>query len=140
MTLRPIAVVAEELGLQQHVLRFWEGEFGHLRPMRSGRRRYYRPEDVELVAGIRALLHDRGLTLDGLRRVFQERGLTFVRAVGRGDLTGDPHDMVAMELALAELPPDHQAALIGALTDPATCRELANQCLSQDHRGGTDHA
>jgi DNA-binding transcriptional MerR regulator len=70
MILRGIAEMAEELSLQQHVLRFWETEFGHLRPMRRGRRRYYRAEDVYTLRGICVLLHDRGLTLDGLRRVF----------------------------------------------------------------------
>lgn len=137
MTLRPIADVAEELGLQQYVLRFWEKEFGHLRPMRSGRRRYYRPEDVALVAGIRALLHDRGLTLDGLRRVFRERGLTFVRAVGRGEVAGDPIDALAAGFALADLSPERRDALIEALADPATCLTLANVALTQvSHRGG----
>lgn len=134
MTFRPIAVVAEELGLQQHVLRFWEGEFGHLRPMRSGRRRYYRPEDVDLIAGIRALLYDRGLTLDGLCRTFQERGPAFVRAVGRNEVSGDPANVLAAGLALADLPPNQQAALLQALTDPATCRALADQCVTRSHR------
>lgn len=136
MTLRAIADVAEEIGLQQHVLRFWEKEFGHLRPMRRGRRRYYRPEDVELVAGIRALLHDRGLTLDGLRRVFRERGPTFVRAVGRSQVAGDPIDALAAGLALADLPPERRDALIEALADPATCLTLANMALAHvSHRG-----
>ena len=136
MTLRPIADVAGELGLQNHVLRFWEKEFGYLRPMRSGRRRYYRPEDVELVAGIRVLLHDRGLTLDGLRRVFQERGLTFVRAVGRSEVAGDPIDALAAGLALADLPPERRDALIEALANPTTCLTLADVALTHlSHRG-----
>ncbi|MEE7448742.1 hypothetical protein MRF4_13510 [Methylobacterium radiotolerans] len=85
MILRGIADVAEELALQQHVLRFWEKEFGYLRPVRRNGRRYYRAEDVEVLQGIRTLLHDRGLTLDGLPRTFQERGPAFVRAVGRNE-------------------------------------------------------
>lgn len=140
MTLRAIADVAEEIGLQQHVLRFWEKEFGHLRPMRSGRRRYYRPGDVELVVGIRVLLHDRGLTLDGLRRVFRERGPTFVRAVGRHEAAGDPTAVLATRLALADLPSDRQAALLEALADPETCRALADRCLAQSGLRELAHA
>ncbi|GJE49957.1 hypothetical protein GOFOIKOB_2998 [Methylobacterium tardum] len=140
MRLQGIAAIAEQLDLPQHVLRFWEKEFGHLRPMRRNRRRYYRAEDVEILQGVRTLLHDRGLTLDGLRRVFQERGPTFVRAVGRGEIASDPLDMVAMGLALAQLPPDRQHALIEALADPATCRALADQCLGQTHRAEAAHA
>lgn len=134
MILRGIADVAEELALQQHVLRFWEKEFGYLRPVRRNGRRYYRAEDIEVLQGIRTLLHDRGLTLDGLRRTFQERGPAFVRAVGRNEVSGDPAEVLAAGLALAHLSPDQQAALLGALTDPATCRAIADQCVTRGRR------
>lgn len=140
MTLRRLSSVAEELNLEQHVLRYWERQFGHLRPMRHNRRYYYRPEDVEMVQGIRILLHDRGLTLEGLRRVFQERGPGFVRLVGSREIHGSGVDTLAASLAIIDLPPQHQAALIDALIDPARCRELANRCLIQDHQGGAIHA
>jgi DNA-binding transcriptional MerR regulator len=136
MILRGIAEVADELDLPQHVLRFWEKEFGHLRPMRSGRRRYYRPEDVDTLRGIRVLLHDRGLTLDGLRRVFQERSLTFVRAVGRSQVAGDPIDALAAGLALAHLSPERRDALIETLADPTACRALVDMAVAHvSHRG-----
>lgn len=140
MTLRRLSNVAEELGLEQHVLRYWEKQFGHLKPMRRNRRYYYRPEDIEMVQGIRILLHDRGLTLEGLRRVFQERGPCFVRSVGRREINGSGVDTLAASLAIIDLPPRHQAALIDALIDPARCRELADRCLIRDLHGGAINA
>lgn len=140
MTFRRLSSVAEELGLEQHVLRYWERQFGHLKPMRRKGRYYYRPEDVEMVQGIRTLLHNRGLTLEGLRRVFQERGPSFVRLVGRGEVSGSAVDTLAASLAIVELPPPHQAALLAALTNPATCRALADRCLGQERQDGAIHA
>lgn len=70
--LRTIGEVADALGIRQHVLRYWEEQFPMLRPLkRSGGRRYYRPEDVALVARINALVHERGFTLRGARQALQ---------------------------------------------------------------------
>ena len=81
---RTISEVAEDLDVPQHVLRFWETRFGQIRPLkRAGGRRYYRPEDVDLVAGIRQLLHVRRYTIAGAQRVLKENGIRFVQAVGR---------------------------------------------------------
>ena len=67
--LRTIGEVAAALGLRQHVLRYWEEQFPMLRPVkRSGGRRYYRPEDVALVARIDQLVHREGYTLKGARK------------------------------------------------------------------------
>lgn len=83
---RTISEVAEDLDVPQHVLRFWETRFGQIRPLkRAGGRRYYRPEDVDLVAGIRHLLHVRRYTIAGAQRVLKENGIRFVQAVGRGE-------------------------------------------------------
>ena len=72
--------------MPQHVLRFWETRFGQIRPVkRAGGRRYYRPQDVELVAGIRHLLHVQRYTIAGAQRVLKENGIRFVQAVGRGE-------------------------------------------------------
>ncbi len=66
--LRTIGEVAAALGIRQHVLRYWEEQFPMLRPMKRGAgRRYYRPEDVRLVATIHRLVHDEGYTLRGAR-------------------------------------------------------------------------
>jgi DNA-binding transcriptional MerR regulator len=84
---RTISEVAIELDVPQHVLRFWESRFAQVRPVkRAGGRRYYRPEDVELLRGIRALLYSEGYTIKGVQKVLRERGLRFVAEVGRGEL------------------------------------------------------
>ncbi|MBO0664203.1 MerR family transcriptional regulator [Jiella sp. MQZ9-1] len=86
---RTISEVAEELDLPQHVLRFWESRFAQIRPLkRGGGRRYYRPDDVELLRGIRYLLYVKGYTIKGVQRVLKENGSRFVIAIGSGDLAG----------------------------------------------------
>lgn len=73
--LRTIGEVAKALGLKQHVLRYWEEQFPMLRPLtRAGGRRYYRPEDVALVATINRLLHGEGYTIKGARQALQGKG------------------------------------------------------------------
>lgn len=85
---RTISEVAEELDLPQHVLRFWETRFPQIKPMkRGGGRRYYRPDDVELLKGIRYLLYVRGFTIRGVQRILKESGNRAVMAVGAGDLS-----------------------------------------------------
>ncbi len=84
---RTISEVAEDLDLPQHVLRFWETRFSHIKPMkRGGGRRYYRPQDVELIKGIRQLLYDQGYTIKGVQRLLKENGVPFVAALGSGDI------------------------------------------------------
>ena len=71
--------------MPQHVLRFWESRFAQIKPVkRAGGRRYYRPEDVDLLRGIRALLYTDGLTIRGVQKVLKERGLRHVAQIGRG--------------------------------------------------------
>ena len=78
---RTISEVATELDVPQHVLRFWESRFAQIKPVkRAGGRRYYRPEDVDLLRGIRALLYVDGLTIRGVQKVLKERGLRHVDA------------------------------------------------------------
>lgn len=72
---RTIGEVADELGVEQHVLRFWETKFSQVKPMkRAGGRRYYRPEDVKLLAQIRDLLRGEGYTIKGVQRLLKEKG------------------------------------------------------------------
>ncbi len=86
---RTISEVAGELNLPQHVLRFWETRFTQIKPLkRGGGRRYYRPDDVELLRGIRHLLYGEGYTIRGVRRILKEQGARFVIAAGRGEATG----------------------------------------------------
>ena len=73
--LRTIGEVAKALGIRQHVLRYWEEQFTTLRPVkRSGGRRYYRPEDVALIARINRLVHHEGYTLRGAKSVIGQAG------------------------------------------------------------------
>jgi DNA-binding transcriptional MerR regulator len=73
---RTISEVADELEVPQHVLRFWETKFTQIRPMkRGGGRRYYRPEDVDLLRSIRGLLYDQGYTIKGVQKLIRDGGL-----------------------------------------------------------------
>ncbi len=70
---RTIGEVASDLAVPQHVLRFWEGKFSQIRPMkRSGGRRYYRPEDVALLADIKDMLYGRGFTIRGVQKILKD--------------------------------------------------------------------
>ncbi len=81
---RTISEVADELDVQKHVLRFWEARFPQVRPMkRGGGRRYYRPEDLELLRGIRHLLHAEGYTIKGVQKILREHGIDHVKQHGR---------------------------------------------------------
>lgn len=82
---RTISEAADELDLPQHVLRFWETRFSNIKPLkRGGGRRYYRPEDVLLLKGIRHLLYDRGFTIKGVQRILKDQGIRYVIGVGQG--------------------------------------------------------
>ena len=84
---RTISEVAEDLDLPQHVLRFWETRFNQIKPMkRGGGRRYYRPQDVELIKGIRHMLYDQGYTIKGVQKLLRENGNQFLVAIGNGDV------------------------------------------------------
>lgn len=79
---RTISEVAEELDLHKHVLRFWEVKFPQIKPMkRGGGRRYYRPSDLELLRGIRHLLHAEGYTIKGVQKIIREKGIDAVKRV-----------------------------------------------------------
>ena len=82
---RTISEAAEELGVPQHVLRFWETKFSFIRPMkRAGGRRFYRPQDVAVLNGVRTLLHSEGLTIKGVQKLHRDHGLAQVIAAGLG--------------------------------------------------------
>ena len=82
---RTISEVATELELPQHVLRFWESRFNQIKPVkRAGGRRYYRPDDIDLLRGIQALLYVDGLTIRGVQKILKERGSRHVAQIGRG--------------------------------------------------------
>ncbi len=115
---RIISEVADELDVPQHVLRFWETRFSQIRPMkRSGGRRYYRPDDVDLLRGIRHLLYGEGYTIRGVQRILREHGAKAVIDVARGQ----------------KLPPSRKAD-----TDPADADFDAGADLEGDESGFPD--
>ncbi len=81
---RTISEVADEIDVPQHVLRFWESRFIQIKPMkRGGGRRYYRPDDVDLLRGVRHLLYGEGYTIRGVQRILRDEGSAFVQNVWR---------------------------------------------------------
>ncbi len=95
---RTISEAADELGVPQHVLRFWETKFSFIRPMkRAGGRRFYRPQDIAVLRGVRALLHDEGYTIKGVQKLHKEQGVR--RLAGAGD--GVPTPSAVAEAAFA---------------------------------------
>ena len=91
---RTISEVADEIDVPQHVLRFWESRFPQIRPMkRGGGRRYYRPDDVDLLRGVRHLLYGEGYTIRGVQRILREQGGGFVQSVWRLDAEPPPPEL-----------------------------------------------
>ena len=83
---RTISEVAAALAVKPHVLRFWESKFEEIQPVkRAAGRRYYRPEDVALIAGIQHLLHEQGMTIKGAQKHLKENGVNEVRGLAAGD-------------------------------------------------------
>ncbi|MEQ8745615.1 MerR family transcriptional regulator [Pyruvatibacter sp.] len=109
---RTISEVAVDLDVPQHVLRFWETKFTQIKPLkRGGGRRYYRPEDVDLLRGIRTLLYHDGYTIKGVQKVFREQGVRHVSEIGREEYEA--------ELAEAEATQDmDEGAEEAAAPDP----------------------
>lgn len=132
---RTISEVADELEVPKHVLRFWEAKFAQLKPMkRGGGRRYYRPEDVQLLRGIRFLLYSDGYTIRGVQKILREHGPRFVmdyRRMGEDEEQDDAMPEipdVAAEAAqsggqaLAREPDAHRSKL-----DPKTLSTLIEE-------------
>jgi DNA-binding transcriptional MerR regulator len=99
---RTISEVADDLDIPQHVLRFWETRFVQIKPMkRSGGRRYYRPDDVDLLRGIRRLLYGEGYTIRGVQRILKEHGVKSVQGLVDGSTAlpalGTPGDRAMRE-------------------------------------------
>lgn len=131
---RTIGEVAAALDVPQHVIRFWEVRIGEVRPLRTktGRRRY-RPEDVELLMGIRMLLHVQGYSIRGVQRLLRDQGIGHIRAAASGAVSARNEAPSEAPRLAAEAPVfnlDHlsagaRAALVQALSDRAACRRLA---------------
>ncbi|ETR75368.1 MerR family transcripitonal regulator [Afipia sp. P52-10] len=110
---RTISEVADDLDVPQHVLRFWESRFSQIKPMkRSGGRRYYRPEDVNLLRGIRHLLYGQGYTIRGVQRILREQGVKSVQNWQAGTVPPMPQ--------MADDEPDHEDLLRDAVSEELT--------------------
>jgi DNA-binding transcriptional MerR regulator len=118
---RTISEVADVLETPAHVLRFWESRFPQIRPVkRAGGRRYYRPSDVALLAGIKRLLHDEGLTIRGVQRILKDQGVRHVAG-----LTSDSAVEVELAGTIDEL--DHEDVVVpGDVVDSADQRVVAS--------------
>jgi len=149
---RTISEVAGELDVPKHVLRFWEGRFPQIRPMkRGGGRRYYRPEDLALLRGICHLLHREGYTIKGVQKILREQGIDQVKRMGvqtqtkvqtgaapakRGGrakarsapLSAPPTNAAAPAPAAmprqANAAPDRRAHLMAAIAELEICRSI----------------
>ena len=107
---RTISEVAEDLDVPQHVLRFWETRFNHIKPLkRGGGRRYYRPDDVDLLKGIRHLLYGEGYTIKGVQRILKAEGVRFVQGIGRGE-----QSLAALQTDDSVAHPDEDVTVSGA--------------------------
>jgi len=131
---RTISEVADEIDVPQHVLRFWESRFSHIRPMkRGGGRRYYRPDDVDLLRGIRHLLYGEGYTIRGVQRILREHGGAFVQNVWRVGAEPPPPP-------LEEDAQDVAAKLAEDRVEPALLSELSEKVRSaEDGVGSSEH-
>lgn len=84
---RTISEAADEVGVPQHVLRFWETKFAFVAPVkRAGGRRFYRPQDIAVLQAIKRLLHDDGLTIRGVQRLHKDQGLKRLVGAEAADL------------------------------------------------------
>ena len=99
---RTISEVSDELDIPTHVLRFWEQKFHQLKPMkRNGGRRFYKPDDIALIVGLKTLLHDEGYTIKGVQRVIREQGIGHVVSWGeRRSAEPDSGKVVARALPM----------------------------------------
>ncbi len=98
---RTISEAADELGVPQHVLRFWETKFSFIRPMkRAGGRRFYRRQDLDVLRGVRSLLHEEGYTIKGVQRLHKEQGVRRLMAAAGGEV--DPGLLAELEAAEAD--------------------------------------
>lgn len=138
---RTISEVAKELDLPQHVLRFWETRFSQVKPLkRGGGRRYYRPEDLQLLQRIRDLLYVDGYTIKGVQKLLRQSGSVrvFVEETASMKQADDTADVLADddgELTVssdsglpAKAPDDYlRSEVMGALSQLRTLRDSLRQ-------------
>ncbi|KQW71650.1 MerR family transcriptional regulator [Phenylobacterium sp. Root77] len=128
---RTISEAADELNVPQHVLRFWETKFSFIRPMkRAGGRRFYRPQDIAVLRGVRALLHDAGYTIKGVQKLHKEQGLKRLLAAADGDVGPHPEGL-AVDLANGDLTEESRERLLFALGDLQSAKRRLDTLLDK---------
>ncbi len=126
---RTITEVAENLEVPQHVLRFWETRFSQIKPLkRAGGRRYYRPEDVQLITAIRRLLYDEGFTIRGVQRLLREKGAKAITG-GAGPPAMSERDVGALEER-------HSADAVNGANGAHAAHDLATEAAALPVRAG----
>jgi DNA-binding transcriptional MerR regulator len=117
---RTISEVADELDIPQHVLRFWESRFPQIKPMkRAGGRRYYRPEDVDLLRGIKHLLYAEGYTIRGAQGILRDKGQKFVQSVWQPGAVEAADEQLESTEAEPGAPQEARRSLFGLLKTPS---------------------
>jgi DNA-binding transcriptional MerR regulator/nucleoid DNA-binding protein len=126
---RTISEAAEELGVPQHVLRFWETKFSFIRPMkRAGGRRFYRPQDIAVLAGVRRLLHGEGYTIKGVQRLHREQGMRRLVSAGEKARGSPPPPPGEIDDAHGrQLDDAARGRLLGALGDLEAVKRAARR-------------
>ena len=127
---RTISEAADELSVPQHVLRFWETKFAFIRPMkRAGGRRFYRPQDIAVLKGVRRLLHDEGYTIKGVQRLHREQGVARLVAAGQGETP--PQETAFTELLGGDLDAVARERLGAALSDLESAKARLDALLKR---------
>jgi len=127
---RTISEAADEIGVPQHVLRFWESRFSFIRPMkRAGGRRFYRPQDILVLAGVRRLLHDEGYTIKGVQKLHRELGSKRFLA-GERDARPAASEPAA---PVAELGDETRQRLARTLQELIDVKARLDALLARDH-------
>ncbi len=148
---RTISEVADDLEVPKHVLRFWENRFPQVKPMkRGGGRRYYRPADLDLLRGIRHLLHNEGFTIKGVQKILREQGLETVKtcwqagkrpdAAAKTKTAGSRAELREKSRGKATRTPaarlDPKAVLEKIVAELQTCREILSAGAANPAREG----
>ena len=129
---RTISEAADELNVPQHVLRFWETKFSFIRPMkRAGGRRFYRPQDIVVLRGVRTLLHDAGYTIKGVQKLHKDQGLKPLLAAADGDVGPRPEGL-AIDLANGDLTEEGRERLLFALEDLQVAKRRLDTLLDKN--------
>lgn len=135
LALRTISETADQVGVQQHVLRFWETKFPFIRPTkRAGGRRFYRPQDIDLLIGVKTLLYDRGYTIRGVQKLFKDEGQKAILSSGGYTPSGDEGDQPFISADFVAAPIDVASGPVAPFAFNHDLDMLQAKMLSQETR------